>query len=109
MSAAARRKGHGYELELCHKLKHLFPKVGTSRNHSRSRDAAGVDLVETGCLNVQAKAWKSAPSYHAVLSAMPDEPGQHNVIAHKRPHKGTVVILSLDDFLEIIERAEMGE
>ena len=98
-----RRKGNGYERELAQRLRRIWPAVATSRQESRSRDAAGVDLVNTGCLNIQAKAWKAAPSYHQILKDMPDEPGQINVICHKRPRKGSVVVLAAEDFWEMVE------
>lgn len=75
----------------------------TSRAESKRRDDQGVDLCYTGPWNVQAKRYKSAPSYHKVLAEMPDEPGQVNVIHHKRPRKGAVVVMSEDDFMEIVE------
>ena len=97
-----RRAGHNYERELAIRLREIFPLAATARNESRSRDAAGVDLVNTGPLNIQAKAWAAAPSYHTLLKDMPDEPGQHNTVFHKRPRQGTVVVMPVDDFLEMV-------
>lgn len=100
----ARNAGHSYERILAQELREIgFDACVTSRSESRRRDDQGVDLCHTGPLNIQAKRWKSAPSYHATLAAMPDEPGQINCIFHKRPHKGEVVVMSKADFLELAE------
>jgi hypothetical protein len=100
----ARTAGHAYERKLAAELRDIgFPDCVTSRSESRRRDDQGVDFCYTGPLNIQAKRWKSAPSYHDTLASMPDEPGQINAIFHKRPHKGDVVVLSKSDFLEIVE------
>tara|TARA_Y100000593_G_C4142276_1_gene252879 strand:- start:196 stop:534 length:339 start_codon:yes stop_codon:yes gene_type:complete len=98
-----RNKGNNYERELAKEFRELgFSNCVTSRSESKRRDDAGVDLCYTGCLNVQAKAWKSAPSYHKILKEMPDEAGQHNVIFHKRPRQGDVVVMRKEDFYELI-------
>lgn len=99
----ARTAGHDYERQLVHDFRAIgFVRCVTARAESKTRDDQGVDLMHTGPLNVQAKRWKSAPSYHAVLRSMPDEPGQHNVIFHKRPREGEVVVMAKADFMEII-------
>lgn len=100
----ARNAGHSYERQLAQEFRELgFVDCVTSRSESRRRDDAGVDLCYTGPVNVQAKRWKSAPSYHAVLKSMPDEPGQMNIIMHKRPNQGEVVVMSKADFYEIVQ------
>lgn len=98
-----RSRGNSYERTLAQEMRELgFIDCVTSRSESKRRDDAGVDLCYTGPLNIQAKYWKSAPSYHEVLRCMPDEMGKHNVIFHKRPHKGEVVVMNKADFYEIV-------
>lgn len=100
----ARTAGHSYERKLAQELREIgFDSCVTSRAESKTRDDQGVDLCHTGPLNIQAKRWKSAPSYHTTLDAMPDEPGQINCIFHKRPNKGEVVVMAKTDFLELAE------
>ncbi len=104
MPNSNRDAGHRYERDLAE----AYRRAGcgdcvTSRSESRSRDDQGVDLCFTGPVNVQAKRWKSAPSYHDVLAKMPDEPGQINLIHHKRPRKGAVVVMAESDWLEVVE------
>lgn len=99
----ARNAGHNYERTLAAEMREIgFDACVTSRSESKSRDDAGVDLCFTGPLNIQAKRWKSAPSYHETLRAMPDEPGQINCIFHKRPHRGEVVVMAKADFMEMV-------
>ena len=103
MANSNRDRGNGYERTLAIEMREIgYSDCVTSRSESKSRDDAGVDLCHTGCLNIQAKYWKSAPAYHGVLAGMPNEPGQINCIFHKRAHKGEVVVLSKADFLEIV-------
>lgn len=102
MPINARNAGHSYERKLAQELREIgFVDCVTSRSESRNRDDQGVDFCYTGPLNIQAKRWKSAPSYHATLAAMPDEPGQMNIIFHKRPHQGEVVVMTGEDFKEL--------
>ena len=97
-----RDTGNQYERDLAKRMRALgFTQCVTSRSESKHRDDQGVDLCYTGPLNIQAKRWKKAPAYHDVLKAMPEEPGQINVIYHKRPHKGEVVVMSASDFEEL--------
>lgn len=106
-----RANGNAYERQLAKEMRELgFVDCVTSRSESKRRDDAGVDLCYTGPLNIQAKAWASAPGYHSVLKGMPEEAGQINVIFHKRPKRkgvgdnfGEVVVLSKEDFYEIVE------
>ncbi len=102
MPNSNRDAGNTYERDVAKRLRRYFPICGTSRNESKARDDQGVDLVNTGPLNIQCKRWRSAPSYHKVLKEMPEEAGQHNVIYHKRPHQGEVVVMRAEDFEEII-------
>ena len=102
----SRRVGHNYERELVKKFKAIgFEGCCTSRNESKKRDDEGVDLCFTGPLNVQAKRMKNQPNFRKVLDAMPDEPGQINVVFHKVPNKGEIVVMREGDFMECLAAA----
>jgi hypothetical protein len=99
----SRAVGHTYERQLRLEFIQLgWDKCQTSRYASRETDDANVDFVGTPPFNIQAKRWTSAPSYHEVLKSMPED-YFYNVIIHKRPNKGEVVIMSKEDFYEIIK------
>jgi hypothetical protein len=99
----SRSIGHTYERALRLELINLgWDKCQTSRYASRETDDANVDFVHTEPFNIQAKRWKSAPSYHEVLDSMPQD-NFYNVVIHKRPNKGEVVVMSKTDFYEIIK------
>ena len=106
MGKAARSKGHKYETDLCIELRAYFPDVVTSRSESKRTDDAGVDFCYTGDFNLQAKAWEAAPSYHKVLKSMPDD-GNHNIIFHKRNHKGTVVVMDKETFYKLLDERKV--
>lgn len=98
----SRTKGHNFEREIRKKLKTIFPKVETSRYSSREMDDLCVDLVDTAPFHFQCKAWKSAPNLHQELKKMPDDI-LFNVVMHKRPNQGTIVAMTLEDFIEILQ------
>ncbi len=99
----SRTKGHAYELQIIKLFKDLgWTSCVSSRSESKRTDDQGIDLCYTDPWQIQAKAWESAPSYHAVLEKMPKKKGIFNVIFHKRNRKGSVVVMSEDDFLAIL-------
>lgn len=99
----SRAIGHDYERKLRLELIELgWEKCQTSRYASRETDDANVDFVNTNPFNIQAKRWKSAPSYHEVLKSMPED-NNYNVIFHKRPSKGEIVIMDKSTFYSIVE------
>lgn len=99
----SRTVGHTYERQLRLELIELgFTDCQTSRYASRITDDANVDFVNTKPFNIQAKRWTHAPSYHDVLKSMPQD-DNYNVVFHKRPNKGEVVVLAKDDFYELLK------
>ena len=101
--------GHTYERSLRLELIGLgWDKCQTSRYASKEMDDKVVDFVHTEPFNIQAKRWKSAPSYHKVLASMPQDEN-YNVIIHKRPHEGEVVVMSKEDFYEIIKMLKANQ
>lgn len=97
-----RRVGGDYERQIRLEFIELgWADCQTSRYASREMDDANVDLVNIPPFNVQCKRWKSAPSYHEVLKSMPKN-DYYNVIFHKRPGKGEIVVLNKDSFYELI-------
>ena len=102
MSARNRRAGHDFERLLVSEFRELgFPDARTPRFASKEKDDAGVDLCGTDPFNVQAKRWQRAPSYHEVLASMPAD-SNYNVIVHRRPRQGDVVVMSKADFFELV-------
>jgi hypothetical protein len=99
-----RDKGLNYERKIINELKELFGRddIGSSRNLNRYMDSCKVDIINVPMLNIQAKATESTPSYHSLLKEMPDD-NNYNVIFHKRNNRGEVVVLSKEDFYQIIE------
>ena len=98
-----RQVGHDYERSIRLELIDLgWSDCQTSRYASKMTDDANVDFVNTKPFNIQAKRWKSAPSYHDVLNSMPQDEN-YNVIFHKRPSKGEVVVMDKETFYELIK------
>jgi hypothetical protein len=103
-----RRRGHGWELETIHQLKALFPKAVSSRQESRTLDAAKVDICYTPPFNFQCKLHTQKVNYPEILASMPEE--GINVILHKFATRtktnfitqGRYAILNYDDFLNLL-------
>lgn len=104
-----RQVGHDYERQVRLELIELgYEDCVTSRYGSKEMDDKLVDLLNTPPFNIQLKRWKSAPSYHDVLNAMPDDVN-YNVIFHKRPNKGEVVVMSKESFYEIVKMLKANQ
>ena len=100
----SRNKGSSYERKLAKEFRSFgFTDCKTSRYASKMLDDMKVDLTNTGFFNVQAKAVERlSPSYHEILKSMPKD-SNYNIIFHKRNNKGEVVVMSKEDFYEILE------
>ena len=104
----ARQKGHQFERALRLRLLKWFPKCLTSRLASKLTDDAGIDFVRTRPFAIQAKAVEGTVDYWRLIPAMkendPDEDANHfHIVAHKKNNKGTVVVMSLEDFEKILD------
>ncbi len=102
MPINARKKGHGYELQIRDFFKDLgWQECVTSRLESKRADDQGIDLCFTSPFNVQAKAVENLGSLHAVLDRMPIDKN-HNVVFHKRNRQGTIVAMKQETFKQLI-------
>ncbi len=100
----ARDKGLNYERKIIIELKALLGKddIGSARNLNRYMDSLKVDIVNIPMFNAQCKASESTPSYHSLLKEMPED-NKYNLIFHKRNRQGEIVVLSKEDFYQILE------
>lgn len=96
-----RNKGLSFERELCAKLKFYFPDAMTARAGDRSQDSQGKDLLNTGCFNFQCKSSVKFPNPAPILSEMPQDTN-FNILAVKIKSKGNYIVMSEQDFLEIV-------
>tara|TARA_R100000656_G_scaffold82997_1_gene60618 strand:- start:60 stop:407 length:348 start_codon:yes stop_codon:yes gene_type:complete len=100
----SKNKGSSYERKLAKEFRGFgFLNCKTSRFESKMLDDAGVDLTHTGVFNIQAKAVERlSPSYHDILSSMPQNDNNYNLIFHKRNRRGEVVVMKKEDFYDIL-------
>jgi hypothetical protein len=102
----SRAVGNAYERQIRLEFIELgWKDCQTSRYASKETDDKKVDLVHTEPFNVQIKRWSSAPAYQKVLSEMPDT--GINIIIHKKPNKGEVVVMEKRDFYYLLEHIDM--
>ncbi len=104
----SRAVGNAYERQIRLELIKLgWTECQTSRYASKMKDDMLVDLINTQPFNFQIKRWKSAPSYHEILKSMPQD-SNYNVIIHKRPNKGEVVVMEKETFYELVEMLKVN-
>jgi hypothetical protein len=93
-------------------IRHLFPDCVTSRVESKAQDDKGVDLCNTGNLQIQCKNMSTPLKYEEVLDKMPSSDSLINVIFFKKTKKvnttfreiGQFAILKLEDFVKLLEK-----
>jgi hypothetical protein len=103
MTINARKKGHGYELQIRDWFRELgWNKAVSSRSESKNKDDQGIDLCFTDPFSVQAKAVEKLGSLHDVLAKMPND-SNYNLVFHKKNRKGTIVAMTIEDFRELLE------
>ena len=113
-----RTTGHDFERDMRKVFKQFFPHIVTSRSESVSRDADKVDLMnknelENGVLpfSIQCKSSVNSINYHKVLGEMRPPKNTIPLIIHEytevinvnRITKGKYVILSLENFINILK------
>lgn len=103
MAVNSRNKGTSYERKLAKEWREFGFNTKTSRYESKMLDDMKVDLTNTGIFNIQAKAVERlSPSYHDILDSMPKD-NNYNCIFHKRNRKGEVVVMTKEDFYDIVQ------
>ena len=102
----SRRKGKDFELRVAKKIgKALNTEPKRSSYHGKYWDDNGVDLMpdETAPFLVQCKDVESGKFLHDTLAGMYQDKTKINVVVHKLNRRPPVVVLSFDDFCELVE------
>lgn len=100
----SRAVGNAYERQIRKEMVALgWADCVTSRYGSKQADDMLVDLLNTPPFSFQIKRWSHAPAYQDVLKAMPQDEN-YNVIIHKKPNKGEVVVMDKKTFYDIVEK-----
>jgi hypothetical protein len=101
-----RRKGKEFELRIAKKLgKALGTEPKRSSYYGKYWDDNGIDLMpeETAPFLIQCKAVETCKYLHDTLANMYQDRSKYGVVVHKLNRRPPVAILTLDDFLEIVE------
>jgi len=103
MPINSRNKGNKYERDIAKEFRDMgFVDCKTSRYESKMLDDMKVDLTNTGIFNVQLKHVERLGAYHKILDSMPKD-NNYNVIFHKRNRLGEVVVMTKEDFYDILQ------
>jgi hypothetical protein len=98
----ARKKGHAFELLVAEEFRQLgFQGAQTTRYGSKQMDDEGIDIMNVEPFTVQCKAVESL-NVHKAYNAMPDYQAHYRVLFHKKNRQGTLVTMSLEDWVELI-------
>jgi hypothetical protein len=100
VGANPRTKGHGYEREICDKLRSVFPKA---KRHLEFQveEAEGYDLDNTGPYRIQCKRHKN---YVPVNTIEEVKAKGIPVLITKADRKKDVVCMYLNDWINILSR-----
>ncbi len=103
MGRREQQKGKRYERMVAKKLAGLYPDA--RRNQDERTDREGQDLINTGPLMVQCKAWKKYPPITALfeVTTRARQLGKVPALVVKGDHQPSVVVLLLDDFIEMVK------
>lgn len=113
MANRNRTAGHNWEREVINDLKKIgYTEAVSARYESKRLDDAGVDIVNTGCFNMQCKNESKRPDYHSLIQGMPDGV---NVVLHKYTKKvnakfipqGKYVIMEYEHWLDLVKTFKM--
>ena len=97
----ARKKGNTFELKFIEFLKIYGYEAKSSRSESKNLDNQKVDVVDNTPFYFQCKAVeRMKESYHDILASMKE--GKVPVVIHKRNNKGTVAVMKLEDFANLL-------
>lgn len=110
MAKSSKRKGNNFELEIVNKLKTIgYPMCATSRSESKSLDNKKVDVYDpTLPCYIQAKYTQNLPNYFEIKKEAPQD--KPFCMAWKKaskdgsPSPGTVVVIPIDYFYQLITR-----
>jgi len=99
----SRNKGKRFELQIAKMwMKAFGGRVERSSYASKKLDDMGVDLTNTEPFNVQCKAHERSIDLHTILQNMPNDTN-YNIVIHKRNHQASIVAMSMDDFMELVQ------
>jgi len=98
-----RTRGHSYERRIAQEFREIgWEKACTSRYASRMKDDQKVDICFVEPFNIQCKATNKGINYKQILGEMVQDENW-NVIFNKLTGKGEFVIMSKEDFYDIIQ------
>jgi hypothetical protein len=108
MGASQRRKGHNYEREIARVFREIYPGA---RRGLQYRDGSEAADVEGTPFHIECKRGKAISVFAALKQAeAAASRGMVPIVVAKRDRERDVVMLSLEDFLELIrENEERGE
>lgn len=110
---ASKKKGARFELEIAHYLQdHGYPEAHRTAQHCGKTGAAG-DVEGVKGLHIECKHVEKLNLYNAYYQSVRDNSaknaGDIPVVIHKKNREGTLVSLSLDDFMKIFSTYKKEE
>jgi hypothetical protein len=99
----ARQKGHAFERAVVLMFKALgWVDAMTTRLGSKMLDNMKIDIMNVDPFTVQCKAVESL-NVHKAFNEIPKVEGKYRVLFHKKNRTGTLVVMEVDEWLELIQ------
>lgn len=99
MGAMQRNKGANYEREIARQLRAIFPNA--ERNVTETQHGQGIDLVNTGKLDIQCKRYRK-PAAISKIHEVPKAEGRVAVLVTRGDRDESFAVLRLSDFIKIL-------
>jgi len=104
-----RTRGFNYERQLVREFKKLgWLNAITARAESRNKDSLKCDILNINPFNVQAKCKNNFGNPLPTLLEMPEDEN-YNIVFSKVVSKGEFIIMSKNDFYEIIQMLKVNQ
>jgi len=105
-----RQKGQRGEREACKLLQDIYPGCRRRLEFQSAVADAGIDIDNTGFLDIQVKIGKQVPKkVYDFINQIKPRDGQYKVVMMKRDNEKWLVILELNDLIELLNILKVEE
>lgn len=108
MGKLSRTKGHSFERDIANRLKKwIYPDAKRHLEYQASEALSGIDLVNTGKLAIQCKAYKNYPPMSKIEEV--DSSVGYPTLISKGDRLKPTITMYLEDFIEYVNEEIMKQ
>lgn len=100
-----RNIGKHWENVTARRLRHIWPDI--KRNHQEQASDGGVDLVNTGCFNIEVKKQKKdIKKLRGWMEQLAGEgkPENYDLLVYYSNNQPALAVMPFDDLIELLEK-----